>query len=130
MWARVSTYQFPSDDVDSAIAQYARAHHALADAQSVMLLGAGPVGLELAGEIKAGWPDSRVILVDHADDILSGGYSDAFRVELRRQLASMGVDLVLGTTLRESPPVEPGEAKTFTVTTTSGLEITADIWFQ
>lgn len=129
-----SAYPFPAkvdvDDSAAAKARFENTHRALADAGSVLLLGAGPVGLELAGEIKAAWPDKVVSVVDPSDDILSGGYGDAFRTELRRQLTAMGVDLLLGTTLREPPPTEPGEAKTFTATTRSGREITADIWFR
>ena len=39
-------------------------HAALAAAGRVLLLGAGPVGIELAGEIKAVWPGKQVTLVD------------------------------------------------------------------
>src|SRR4051794_28821799 len=37
-------------------------HAELSGADRVLILGAGPVGLELAGEIKAAWPDKHVIL--------------------------------------------------------------------
>lgn len=129
-----SAYPFPAKyDIDDSTAVKSRiraTHDALANAGSVLLLGAGPVGLELAGEIKAAWPDTAVTIVDPGDDILSGGYTDEFRAELRRQLDVMGVELVLGTSLPDEPGSDPGQAKTFTVTTRSGREITADIWFR
>jgi apoptosis-inducing factor 2 len=129
-----SSYPFPAkmhvDDRAGATAALGATRGELAGAGRVLLLGAGPVGLELAGEIKAAWPDKAVTIVDPADDILSGGYPDEFRAELRGQLAELGVELVLGTSLAEPPPSEPGEAKTFTVTTHSGVEIAADIWFR
>ncbi len=129
-----SAYPFPAKvDVDGSAAAKARIHatrEVLADADSVLLLGAGPVGLELAGEIKAAWADKSVTIVDPSDDIVSGGFSDEFRAELRRQLDALGVELVLGTSLREDPPSDAGEAKTFTATTRSGREVTADIWFR
>lgn len=67
-----SAYPFPAkSDVDSAAASRDKvraAHAALSAAGRVLLLGAGPVGIELSGEIKAVWPDKRVILLDVADD--------------------------------------------------------------
>ena len=129
-----STYPFPAkmDVHDSAMAKskIATTRAELIKADQVLLLGAGPVGLELSGEIKAAWPNKAVTVVDPIDDVLSGQYSDAMRKEIRRQLEELGVDLLLGTSLTKEPPTPPGVASTFTATTTSGAEITADIWFR
>jgi NADH dehydrogenase FAD-containing subunit len=104
-------------------------HQALARASHVLLLGAGPVGLELAGEITATWPDKAITVIDPVGDVMSGRFPDEFRAELRSQLAELGIDLLLGTSLRELPATGPGETGRFRVTTDSGLAITADIWF-
>lgn len=129
-----SAYPFPAkiDVLDSggAKAKIREAQAALAPAERVLLLGAGPAGLELAGEIRAAWPDKAVTIVDPAADILSGNYPDEFRTELRGQLDALGIELRLGTSLREQPTAEPAVAKTFTVTANDGTEITADIWFR
>jgi apoptosis-inducing factor 2 len=129
-----STYPFPAkvdvDDSVSAKAKIRATHEALADAESVLLLGAGPVGLEFAGEIKAAWPEKNVAIVDPVDDILAGDFPDEFRAELRRQLDALGVRLVLGTSLREQPPSDAGVLKTFTAITRSGKQIPTDIWFR
>lgn len=129
-----SAYPFPAKvDVDDSVearATIRATHESLIEAGRVLLLGAGPAGLELAGEIKAAWPEKAVTIVDSADDIVSGGFPEEFRAELRGQLGELGIELVLGTSLREQPPSEAGEAKTFTVTTHSGQEIDADIWFR
>ncbi|HVV09811.1 FAD-dependent oxidoreductase [Amycolatopsis sp.] len=129
-----SSYPFPAkiDVFDSAAAKakIRATHDALTRAESVLLLGAGPAGLELAGEIKAAWPEKAVTVVDPAEDILAGAYPDEFRTELRDQLAALGVEALTGAGLAEHPPSEPGEAKSFTVRTTQGREVTADIWFR
>jgi apoptosis-inducing factor 2 len=129
-----SYYPYPAkmdvDDSAAAKAKLTDTRAALQQAGRVLLLGAGPVGLELAGEIKAAWPDKGVTVVEPLDDIVSGKYDDEMRTELRRQLAALNVELVLGTALTEEPPGRPGEAETFTVTTSSGQKITADIWFR
>jgi NADH dehydrogenase FAD-containing subunit len=128
-----SRYPFPakadSDDATEALGRLRETHEELAGAERVLITGAGPVGLELAGEIKHVWPDKRVTVVDPAPALLPG-FEQSLRDDLHRQLAEAGVELRLGTALAEQWPTEPGRAKTVTVTTTDGDEITADIWFR
>jgi apoptosis-inducing factor 2 len=69
-------------------------------------------------------------LLDLAGDVLGERFREDLRAELRNQLVEIGVELVLGEGLRELPPTSANELATFTVTTNSGREITADIWFQ
>ena len=129
-----SHYPFPAkSDVDvtaDAHDKFRGAHAALDAAGRVLLVGAGPVGVELAGEIKAVWPDKRVVLLDSADDILGARFRADLKEELRRQLTDIGVELLLSSPLRQPPPVVPGELSEFTVETESGTSVTADVWFQ
>jgi NADH dehydrogenase FAD-containing subunit len=129
-----STYPFPAKvdtiGIADTHARYEAAHVALAAADRVMLLGAGPVGLELAGEIAAVWPDKHITLVDAADDVLSGPFKQELRDELRRQLDALGVEVVLGSPLAVLPATEPGELGAFTVETTDGRTVTADLWYK
>ncbi|AYN30654.1 FAD-dependent pyridine nucleotide-disulfide oxidoreductase [Streptomyces albus] len=96
----------------------------------MLLLGAGPVGLELAGEIKAAWPATAVTLVDPAHDILAGPHPSQFRAELRRKLDNLGVELVLGAPLVADPPTPSGVRAPFTVTTGEGRSVRADLWYR
>jgi apoptosis-inducing factor 2 len=130
-----STYPFPAkaegDSADGAQARIRVTHDALAKSGRVLLLGAGPVGIELAGEIRALWPDTAITMVDPAEDLLGGKFSPELRAELRRQLDDIGVEVLLGSPLRDGePPTAPGESGTFSVTNGAGREVTADIWFR
>jgi NADH dehydrogenase FAD-containing subunit len=129
-----SRYPFPAktDLVDShhAQEQVRQTNRALAQADRVLLVGAGPVGIELAGEIHHVWPMKTIVLLDVADEILGGPYMPELKAELRRQLLESGVELILGSALREAPPTEPGELAAFTVTTEAGTDVSADIWFR
>jgi apoptosis-inducing factor 2 len=128
-----SGYPFPAksdlDDSSATLERFGATRGQLAEADRVLLLGAGPVGLEFAGEIKAKWPQKEVVLVDPAPEILSG-YSEPFRKEILRQLADLGVELLLGDSLAQEPPTEAGTARAFTVTTRAGAEVTAQTWFR
>ena len=129
-----SRYPFPAktDLVDTRRAQeqVRQAHRALAQADRVLLVGAGPVGIELAGEIRDVWPEKSIVLLDVADEILGGPYMPELKAELRRQLVEAHVELIMGSPLRQAPPTEPGELGTFTVTTDAGTDVVADIWFR
>jgi apoptosis-inducing factor 2 len=104
-------------------------HKQLSGAAGVLILGAGPVGLELAGEIRDVWPDKSVIIVDRAAELLTG-FLPEVRDNLHRQLNERGIDLRLGTSLTALPPVPAGKTARFTVTTENGEQIVADIWFR
>ena len=129
-----SSYPFPAktdlEHADAAAEQIRATHRALAQADRVFLVGAGPVGIELAGEIRSVWPDKSIVLVDERPELLSGPFMPELRAELGRQLEELDVDLVLGSPLRKEPIRAPGELGSFTVTTESGTELTADIWFR
>jgi hypothetical protein len=129
-----SRYPFPAKtdlvDTRKAHEEVRRVHQALSEADRVLLVGAGPVGIELAGEIRHVWPDKTIVLLDVADEVLGGPFKSELKAELRHQLAEFRVEVLLGSPLRTPPPTEPGEPGTFTVTTEGGTEITADIWFR
>ncbi|GLY77152.1 NAD(P)/FAD-dependent oxidoreductase [Actinoallomurus iriomotensis] len=127
-----STYPYPAkmdtDDSGEARERLRATHKGLADATRVLITGAGPVGLELSGEIKAVWPDKHVTVIDPVGELVPG-FAPEMRADLRRQLDALGVEVRLGTTLLTPPPTEPGEPRPFTADVTGGT-ISADIWFR
>jgi NADH dehydrogenase FAD-containing subunit len=130
-----SSYPYPakpnpaSTGIAEQLDDLRQTHKELAGAERVLVLGAGPVGLELAGEITAVWPDKYVVVVDRADQVLPG-FLPEVREDLRRQLDELGIELRLGTGLTADPPVAPGLAGRFAVTTDKGGPIVSDIWFR
>jgi NADH dehydrogenase FAD-containing subunit len=129
-----SAYPFPAKteepDIASARARHRAAHEALLAADRALIVGAGPAGLELAGEIKAFFPDKQVTIADISDDILDGPYDQALRDELRRQLDALGVELRLGTAISELPTAPPATLAPIAIATADGRELLADIWFR
>jgi apoptosis-inducing factor 2 len=129
-----SAYPFPAKteepDIASARAQHRAAHEALLAADRALIVGAGPSGLELAGEIKAFFPDKHVTVADVSDDILVGPYPQDLRDELRRQLDALGVELRLGTAITDLPSAPPATLAPIAIGTADGGELVADIWFR
>jgi NADH dehydrogenase FAD-containing subunit len=129
-----SAYPFPAkagaQDREQAHARYRAANDRLREAEHVLLLGGGPVGIELAGELKAAYPDKRVTIVEAGDDVLAGPYDQRLRDELRRQLGEVGVELLLASPLEQPPASEPGALEQISVTTANRTEIAADLWYR
>jgi NADH dehydrogenase FAD-containing subunit len=129
-----SSYPFPAKneepDIASAQSRVRAAHEALLAADRALIVGAGPAGLELAGEIKAFFPDKGVTIADVSSDVLTGPYDQALRDELRRQLSELGVELRLGTALGELPSVPAATLAPIAIATADGGELVADIWFR
>jgi len=130
-----SSYSYPARPhlidagVAEALSDLRATHEQLEKAERVLILGAGPVGLELSGEIREVWPNKHVTIVDRSTEVLPG-YLQEIRGDLHRQLEALDIELRLGTSVPELPPTPEGIVGNFTVTTTGGEEINADIWFR
>lgn len=102
----------------------------LAQAKRILLVGAGTVGIEFAGELVSNFPEAEIIMVDRAPHILgSDEYAEELRDVLTKELEDAGVKLILGSPLAYVPPTDIGELRPFHVETHSGVGIDADMWF-
>jgi len=129
-----SHYPYPaktdSDHSTVAAARYQRSHDELSEAKRVLILGSGPTGLELAGEISSVWPEKRITILETGADILPGPFDPRLREELHRQLAERGIELLLGDELESDPGIPAASLAPFTVRTRAGRTIDADILFR
>ena len=79
-----TTYPFPAKHIVSqssvAKARLDSMRESLSHATRVLLVGAGTVGVEFAGELAATYPDLEIVMVDKQDTILgTAGYTDELR---------------------------------------------------
>lgn len=130
-----TAYPFPAkfleDETTVASARLTRLRDALSHCERALVVGGGPVGLELAGELTSAFPDVHVTVVDMADDVLTvGDFLPDLRESVRRQLADRGVEFITGAPLAYLPPVDVGTYAPFTVETTTRVPIEAQVWFR
>ena len=86
----------PQDDsVDRFKAQLREAAEQVKAAEQIVIVGAGAVGVELAGEIKAVHPDKAVALVSNQSQLFPM-YRHELHARLVGQLIALGVELHLG----------------------------------
>ena len=58
------------DDLSSTRAEISRLHSSIPKAETVLIAGGGPVGVELAGEIATKYPKARITLLSGTDRVL------------------------------------------------------------
>lgn len=78
-----------------------KAANDIKDSERILIIGGGAVGIEMAGEIKAFYPDKKVMLIDPNNELLSNSNVPKLREPIKKALLKFGVDLFLGERLNE-----------------------------
>lgn len=136
VFATGSRYPFPAkhstNDLTQARSHITHVNENLQQAETALIIGAGTVGLELAGELMNAFPHLEVVIVEKENDILlkEPNITKNLRDLIWQQLQHLGVRVITGTTLLFNPPTAVGELGHFTVKTASDARLRADIWFQ
>ncbi|MGJ8584098.1 MAG: NAD(P)/FAD-dependent oxidoreductase [Marinosulfonomonas sp.] len=81
--------------------QFAKAHEQLDSAASVLIIGGGPVGVELAGEIADQYPEKSITLAQGPDRLLASLQPKASKLA-EDHLQSLGVSVLLNTRMSET----------------------------
>lgn len=125
-----STYAAPfkpsGETVEGFVKASTNTSQLLADATSVAIVGAGAVGIELAGEIATAQPDKKITLIS-SDKQLFPAYNVKFGRALLTKLKAKGVIVILGQRVENLQQTNAPYAGT--VTLTNGTEIEADLVF-
>jgi NADH dehydrogenase FAD-containing subunit len=112
--------------IEERRAVFRRLEASLSAARRILIVGGGPVGVEMAGEIVETWPGRSVTIVESGPRIL-GGTAKSVSTHAAEFLEQRGVTLLTGERIESPSPgdgvsVEPGEART-----TSGKVVGYDI---
>lgn len=96
----------------------------IAAADRIVIVGAGPVGIELAGEIKAAHPEKAVTLISR-DPALLSGYPWRLGQSLEKKLAAVGVTVLTGREAAMPDPETP--VSHHGVSLDNGVTLVADL---
>lgn len=97
----------------------------IANATSVLIVGGGACGIELAAEIKERYPAKKVTLIHAQSAVLNDHFPQKFRKATQQAMEKIGIELVL----EDNVDVIPEQAQTvnaMTYRTQKGKEINAD----
>ena len=115
------------DDLADFRAASLAAHEAVKAARSIAIVGAGPVGVELAGEIASAMPGKTVTLVCSTPTLFPD-YPPALGRRLQKDLKRLGVGLRLG--VRALGPTSADRPGPGPVKLSDGSTLEADLAFQ
>ena len=73
---------------------YGRFNDRLVAAQRVLIVGGGPIGVEVAGELSQTWPDKKITMIEAGPRLLSGT-SETAAQHAASVLASRGVTIIV-----------------------------------
>lgn len=128
-----SSYAYPAkppfDETALAKKNLARTSREVRDAKRILLIGGGPVGVELAGEIKDLYPEKSVTLIHSSDALISGPYKPGLGEKLLEQLQGRGVRVVLGEKFPLEDAGRAGVPETRTWITDKGTTVESDLHF-
>ncbi|RKP36590.1 hypothetical protein BJ085DRAFT_8963, partial [Dimargaris cristalligena] len=105
-------------------------YQSIRESARVLIIGGGPVGVELAGEIATEYPEKRVILVHNQSKLFLDDYKESFRDRAREELESLGVQVILNekVIIPDEKGLDPGSG-TRILRTASGRAIESDLQF-
>ncbi|WP_461475434.1 FAD-dependent oxidoreductase [Microbacterium sp. HJ5] len=130
-----SSYPSPIKPEGSDLAGYLLGLDAAAEAvsrsASIVVAGAGAVGVELAAEIRHAHPGRRVTLIGRR--LIPGPYRHALRRRLHRKLTDLGVTVLEDSLIQDAAGAPAAPSATYSpgqrVRTTSGIEVDGEVWF-
>lgn len=122
--SNAAPFKSASGDIEGLRADNARWNSALRPAERVLIIGAGAVGTELAGEIAHAHPEKSVTLVA-SDPALFPGFPAKLGKSLQAKLEAMGVEVITGARAQTLPGRDAPEGGT--VKLSNGRKIEADL---
>ncbi|KAJ3728467.1 hypothetical protein C8R42DRAFT_264943 [Lentinula raphanica] len=87
---------FPTKSTE-VIEEYVKARQEeFASATDILLVGGGPVGIELAGELRDVFPSKSITILHRSSLLLNPAYPDRFRVAIQQQLEDRHITVLTG----------------------------------
>ncbi|EEA24066.1 hypothetical protein EYB25_004810 [Talaromyces marneffei] len=105
-------------------AELKAAQEAIKSAKSIIIGGAGAVGVEFAGEVAEAYPGVEVTLLTNSDNVLSG-FREPTRQKAAKVLKQKGVKILADKTVTSASKDSAGK---WNVVTADGQTLTADIY--
>ncbi|KAF0485057.1 FAD/NADP-binding domain-containing protein [Gigaspora margarita] len=118
-----------ADNKEEGIAEIIAQREAVKNANKILIIGGGPVGIELAGEIASVYQDKEVTLIHSEDHLLTDKFPKKMTDRLAKQLREFNVKLIFGEkVIFPSSGIGDGLSP-LTLETDKGTQIYSDVQF-
>ncbi|XP_072033679.1 ferroptosis suppressor protein 1-like [Amphiura filiformis] len=118
------------NDTTQAIETYNSFVDKINAAKDIVIIGGGPVGVELAGEIATDTKDKKITLIHSKSSLIdNGNFNDKFKKRLRDELEAMGVEILFEHRVTNLDDLPTDGSARCTVQTDKGSQLEADLVF-
>ncbi|CAG8534507.1 1725_t:CDS:2, partial [Dentiscutata heterogama] len=118
-----------ADNKEEGIAGIIAQREAVKNANKILIIGGGPVGIELAGEIASVYQDKEVTLIHSEEHLLTDKFPRKLTGSLAKQLKELNVKLIFGEKVI-FPSFGIGDGLSpLTLKTNKGTQIDSDVQF-
>ncbi|CAF1182268.1 unnamed protein product [Rotaria sp. Silwood1] len=131
-----SSYAFPSKiaeiDINKAINLYNDIQEKIQKSQQILIIGGGPVGIELAGEIATDYPEKHITIVHSQKTLLQPNiYNEKIYKNIQEQLEKLHINIILNDRIEllNNHYINYIEEKQTFITKNNKINITADLTF-
>lgn len=113
------------DDKISSVAYLQKHQAGVKQAKSVVIVGGGAVGVQMATDLKEYYPDKEVTVVQSRPKLMPQFHEKLHEI-VKTRFDELGVKLVTGARVTLPPNGFPNSGSPFTVQLTNGTELTTD----
>jgi len=100
----------------------------LQQAENIVIIGGGAVGVEMSGEIRDSYPDKKITILHGGKDIVSSTLEEKARANIMEKLKEKHIDVLYGEKVTNMCDIELNKTKSsIQVETSSGKVLTADL---
>eukprot|EP00735_Rhodelphis_limneticus_P010968 TRINITY_DN4007_c0_g1::TRINITY_DN4007_c0_g1_i1::g.11844::m.11844 TRINITY_DN4007_c0_g1::TRINITY_DN4007_c0_g1_i1::g.11844 ORF type:complete len:389 (+),score=81.92,sp/Q54NS8/AIFB_DICDI/40.99/4e-82,Pyr_redox_2/PF07992.9/1.6e-18,Pyr_redox_2/PF07992.9/6.2e+03,Pyr_redox/PF00070.22/0.00062,Pyr_redox/PF00070.22/8.8e-12,K_oxygenase/PF13434.1/0.2,K_oxygenase/PF13434.1/0.00016,NAD_binding_7/PF13241.1/0.14,NAD_binding_7/PF13241.1/0.11,Pyr_redox_3/PF13738.1/17,Pyr_redox_3/PF13738.1/0.00075,Lycopene_cycl/PF05 len=130
-----STNKFPAiapAAKNAALANWQQSSEQIKQAEKVLIVGGGAVGLELAGEIRHLYPNKEITVIHSGDKLASPALNAKFQTKLNAHLTKLRINVILDDRVNNEDlpdPTIPPSVNRKTYTTRNGKSVEADLCF-
>ncbi|KAI8848136.1 hypothetical protein BC829DRAFT_226909 [Chytridium lagenaria] len=93
----------------------------------ILIVGGGPVGVEVAGEIRHKYNDKDITIVHDRAGLIPGPYHDSFRANVKSALEKKNIRIILNESMDLPAVGAPFVEKTRSLKTSAGTVIDSDL---
>ncbi|PWN34272.1 FAD/NAD(P)-binding domain-containing protein [Meira miltonrushii] len=109
-----SKYAYPmrpsSQSLEESVESLRKLQKDIEQAKNVVILGAGPVGIEMSGEIRAVYPDKKITIIERGPRILNG-FREALHNNLLNQLKKKKIEIKFNTSVEVTDDLQSSAQK-------------------
>jgi len=108
-------------------AQYVELSQAIMKSEKIVIIGGGPVGVEMAGEIVEVYFNKKIYLIQSGEFLVTKDFGEPFQTNMRKCLESAEVEVIMNDRVSNLDVLNTGVLQNQTVKTQNGKEIECNL---